>query len=259
MSALVLAPIAVVAAWFGSPWLPLVTAVAAAVMAWEWARLCRQGRVGLSGWFLVGIVIAAVIAAALRALGPAIAITLAGAAAVYSLARGGHDREPSWIALGTLWIAVPSMLLLWLAQRDGIGGTTVLWVFAVVWATDIGAYGAGRTLGGPRLAPRWSPRKTWAGLIGGAGCAAIAGWTTAHLLETSSALLLVLVSAALAIVGQFGDLAESVAKRRFGVKDSSGLIPGHGGLLDRLDGLLAVVPAVSLLTLIGGGSVLTWR
>jgi phosphatidate cytidylyltransferase len=94
-------------------------------------------------------------------------------------------------------------------------------------------------------------------MIGGAGGAALAGWGTARLVDTS-ALPLVLVSAGLAIVEQFGDLAESVAKRRFGVKDTSGLIPGHGGILDRLDGLLAVIPAVALLTLIGG-SVLTWR
>ena len=135
----------------------------------------------------------------------------------------------------------------------------MLWIFAVVWSTDIGAYAIGRGLGGPRLAPHWSPGKTWAGLIGGAGCAALAGWGTARVLGISAVLPLVLVSAGLAIVEQFGDLAESVAKRRFGVKDSSGLIPGHGGLLDRLDGLLAVIPAVALLTLIGGGSVLTWR
>jgi phosphatidate cytidylyltransferase len=154
---------------------------------------------------------------------------------------------------------LPCVLLLWLAAAEEAGRHTLLWIFAVVWATDIGAYAIGRQLGGPRLAPRWSPRKTWAGLIGGAGCAALAGWATARLLGASSVLPLVLVSAGLAIVGQFGDLAESVAKRRFGVKDSSGLIPGHGGLLDRLDGLLAVIPAVALLTLIGGGSVLTWR
>src|SRR5213076_213911 len=143
------------------------------------------------------------------------------------------------------------VLLLWLASADREGRHTLLWIFAVVWATDIGAYTVGRRLGGPRLAPRWSPRKTWAGMIGGAGCAALAGWATARLVDTS-ALPLVLVSAGLAIVEQFGDLAESVAKRRFGVKDTSGLIPGHGGLLDRLDGLLAVIPAVALLTLIGG-------
>jgi len=152
---------------------------------------------------------------------------------------------------------LPCVLLLWLGRAEGAGRVTVLWIFAVVWATDIGAYLVGRQIGGPRLAPRWSPRKTWAGLAGGTAGAALAGWATAGALGISPMLPLVLVSAGLAIVGQFGDLAESVAKRRFGVKDSSGLIPGHGGLLDRLDGLLAVVPAVAVLSLIGGA--LPWR
>ena len=116
-----------------------------------------------------------------------------------------------------------------------------------------------RTFGGPRLAPRWSPRKTWAGLAGGTVCAALTGWATATWLGISPVLPLAVVSAGLAIVEQFGDLAESVAKRRFGVKDSSGLIPGHGGLLDRLDGLLVVIPVVALLTLIGGRSLLAWQ
>ena len=155
-------------------------------------------------------------------------------------------------------MALPCICLLWLAGEGGDGRPTLLWLLAVVWATDIGAYAVGRTLGGPRLAPRWSPRKTWAGLVGGVLCAALAGWATAAWLGISAALPLVLLSAGLAIVEQFGDLAESLAKRRFGVKDTSGLIPGHGGLLDRLDGLLAVVPAVALLTVIGGRSVLAW-
>ena len=139
-------------------------------------------------------------------------------------------------------------------------GTVVLLLVGMgVALSDVCAYVAGRVLRGPRLAPQWSPGKTWAGLIGGTGCAALAGWGTAGILGISAALPLVLASAGLAIVEQFGDLAESVAKRRFGVKDSSGLIPGHGGLLDRLDGLLAVIPAVALLSLIDDGGVLTWR
>ncbi|HVB17866.1 MAG TPA: phosphatidate cytidylyltransferase [Stellaceae bacterium] len=259
LSALVLAPLAVAVAWFGSPWLPLLTAVAGAVMAWEWALLCHAGRLGASGVVLIATVLAAIAGAAVGSLMPAIAVSLGGAALVWLTARHEAGGDSFWLALGALWVALPCVLLLWLARYEGAGRSTVLWIFAVVWATDIGAYMAGRWLGGPRLAPRWSPRKTWAGLIGGIVCAALAGWGTAGALGISPMLPLVLVSAGLAIVEQFGDLAESVAKRRFGVKDSSGLIPGHGGLLDRLDGLLAVIPAVALLTLFGGGSVLTWQ
>jgi phosphatidate cytidylyltransferase len=259
LSALVLAPIAIAAAWFGWPWLAILTAIAGAVMAWEWACLCRAGRLGTSGAVLIGAVLAAVAAEAAFGVGPAIGVSLSGAAIVFGAARLEPEGDPPWLALGALWIALPCVLLLWLARIDAAGRLTVLWIFAIVWATDIGAYAIGRWSGGPLLAPRWSPRKTWAGLIGAAGCAALAGWGTARILGNSAVLPLVLVSAGLAIVGQFGDLAESVAKRRFGVKDSSGLIPGHGGLLDRLDGLVAVIPAVAFLTLIGGGSVLTWR
>jgi phosphatidate cytidylyltransferase len=261
ISALVMAPIAIAAVWFGSPWLPFLTTFAGAIMAWEWARLCHGGTLGGSGAILIAVVVAAIIAAAIGGYGYGLAavVSLAGTAMVFWVARREGASEPCWLAAGVLWMALPCVLLLWLARVGDAGRITVLWIFAIVWATDIGAYAIGRQIGGPRLAPRLSPRKTWAGLIGGAVCAALAGWATAGVLGISSVLPLVLVSAGLAIVEQFGDLAESVAKRRFGVKDSSGLIPGHGGLLDRLDGLLAVIPAVALLTLIDGGSVLTWR
>jgi phosphatidate cytidylyltransferase len=189
----------------------------------------------------------------------AVAISLLGAGVIYWLACGAADLEPFWVALGTLWVTLPCVAFLWLAGEKVGGRATLFWVLAAVWATDIGAYAFGYTFGGPRLAPRWSPRKTWAGLAGGMLCAALTGTATARILGISSALPLTLLSAGLAVVGQFGDLAESMAKRRFGVKDTGGLIPGHGGLLDRLDGLLAVLPTVALLTLIGGHNVLTWR
>jgi phosphatidate cytidylyltransferase len=259
VSALVLAPLPVAAIWFGWPWLPLLTGAAAAVMAWEWGRLCRKGHFGQTGIMLVAVVLAAVAAAALDSAGLALGTALVGAGLVLWAARRTREIEPQWTAIGALWVALPCVSLLWLARDGPAGRSTLLWLLAIVWATDIGAYTVGRALGGPRLAPRWSPRKTWTGLVGGAVCAGLTGWATAAWLETTPALPLVLVSVGLAIVEQFGDLAESAAKRRFGVKDSSGLIPGHGGLLDRLDGLLVVVPVVALLTLIGGRSLLAWQ
>jgi phosphatidate cytidylyltransferase len=259
LSAVTLAPLPVAAIWFGSPWLPLLTALAGALMAWEWGRLCRRGRLGATGIVLVGVVLAAIATATLITPGLSIVFALVGAGIVFWLARGRPDLDPEWTAFGALWVALPCICLLWLARGGPNGRATLLWILAIVWATDIGAYVIGRTLGGPRLAPRWSPRKTWAGLAGGAVCAGLAGWATAAWLGISPALPLVFLSAGLAIVEQFGDLAESLAKRRFGVKDSSSLIPGHGGLLDRLDGLLTVIPVVALLTMIAGRSVVTWQ
>ncbi len=270
LSALALAPLPIAAIWFDGPWLALLTALAAAVMAWEWARLCHRGRVARSApsgaaralpieVVLVAVVLAAVVIAALGGAGLAAAATLAGAVFVFWAAPRTAGVKPGWAALGVLWVGLPCVALLWLAHEPADGRVTLLWLFAVVWATDIGAYAIGRSLGGPRLAPRWSPGKTWSGFVGGVVCAALAGAGMAVAFGIASAAPLMLVSAGLAIVAQFGDLAELLAKRRFGVKDSSGLIPGHGGLLDRLDGLLAAIPAVVLLTLIGGHSVLAWR
>jgi phosphatidate cytidylyltransferase len=262
-SGLALAPLPIAAIWFGGAWLALLTALAAAVMAWEWGRLCRGGGDTSDGIpieiVLVGVVVATVAISALGTTGFAVAAALIGAGIVFCATPRGPDMKPQWTALGVLWVALPCISLLWLARQEAGGRATLLWLLGVVWATDIGAYGVGRSLGGPRLAPRWSPRKTWTGFVGGTVCAALAGGVTALTLGVASTAPLILVSAGLAIVAQFGDLAESLAKRRFGVKDSSGLIPGHGGLLDRLDGLLATIPAVALLTLIGGHSVVTWQ
>jgi phosphatidate cytidylyltransferase len=260
-SGLALAPLPIAAIWFGGAWLALLTALAAAVMAWEWGRLCRGDTSDAIPIeiVLVGVVVATVAISALGATGFAVAAALIGAGIVFWAAPRGPDTKPQWMALGVLWVALPCISLLWLARQEAGGRATLLWLLGVVWATDIGSYAIGRSLGGPRLAPRWSPRKTWTGFVGGTVCAALAGGVTALALGVASTAPLILVSAGLAIVAQFGDLAESLAKRRFGVKDSSGLIPGHGGLLDRLDGLLAAIPAVALLTLIGGHSVVTWQ
>jgi phosphatidate cytidylyltransferase len=194
LSALVLAPLPLVAIWFGGPLLWIVTIVAAAVMAWEWSRLCGGGHRD-GGIVLIAGVAISVGAAALAGVraGGLIALVTAGLVWWVEL-RQGH-AAPRWMAAGALWVALPCIILLWLAQSespgDATGRVTLLWVFALVWATDIGAYAIGRLLGGPRLAPRWSPRKTWTGLLGGVCCAAFAGWATARALGATPVLPLV--------------------------------------------------------------------
>ncbi len=126
-------------------------------------------------------------------------------------------------------------------------------------ATDVGAYFFGRLIGGPKLAPRISPAKTWSGLAGGVGCAACAGVLVAIAVDGGNIVLIAVLSGVLAVVAQIGDLIESVVKRHFGVKDAGNLIPGHGGVLDRLDGFLTVAPVTGLMTWIAGGSPLRWQ
>jgi phosphatidate cytidylyltransferase len=258
LSALVMAPVALAAIWLGGAYFAALIALGGAVGGWEWARLCNAGRFGPSGVLVAATLLLAIVLAAFSAVPSGLLAAVIGALAVVLVSRMRGEAAPGLTALGVLWLAIPCVALIWLASQPELGRPTVLWIFALVWATDIGAYFAGKTFGGPRLAPQMSPSKTWSGLAGGIVFAGIVGLVTASVLN-STVLLISGVSAALAVVEQFGDLAESVAKRRFGVKDASALIPGHGGLLDRVDGLLAVVPVVALLSLVGGSSVLTWR
>jgi phosphatidate cytidylyltransferase len=151
-----------------------------------------------------------------------------------------------WWLAGFSYVGAPLVAMWWLRTLDA--GLLVLWVFFIVWATDIGGYFFGKGIGGPKLAPSISPKKTWAGLIGGVAfsvAAALALHFIFGLLENKSAVIL--ASGLLAVWAQVGDLVESAIKRHFGVKDSGELIPGHGGLLDRVDGLVFVAPAMAML------------
>ena len=147
---------------------------------------------------------------------------------------------------GFLYIAIPAFALIVL---NWIWFGLVFWAMVVTWATDICAYFAGRSIGGPKLAPRVSPNKTWAGLIGGIAGAAVFGYLTAYFLDLGSPFLY--IGGAMAVIAQAGDLYESWVKRRAGVKDSGTILPGHGGVLDRLDGLLPVVLATLALLMAG--------
>ncbi len=151
--------------------------------------------------------------------------------------------------LAYFYALVALVALLWLRHQPVLGRETVIWVVVCIWATDIGAYFVGASVGGAKLAPRISPSKTWSGLVGGMVWAALASAALGWVFGLGSTLFLALIGACLAVVGQLGDLAESAAKRGAGVKDSGKLIPGHGGLLDRVDGLVAAVIAVAVVRL----------
>ncbi len=167
-------------------------------------------------------------------------------------------NRAAWVTVGLPYILLPCLALLWLRSHPEWGRETIFWLFVLVWATDIGAYISGRLIGGPRLASSISPNKTWAGLIGGAAAAAAAGTVAAGLLGKESLLPLAVTSGMLGILSQGGDLLESWVKRRLKTKDSGSLIPGHGGLLDRVDGLLAATAGVALIDFAIDGKVLVW-
>ncbi|HEX7743296.1 MAG TPA: phosphatidate cytidylyltransferase, partial [Sphingobium sp.] len=154
------------------------------------------------------------------------------------------------LALGIPYVCVPIAALLFLREQgpDGYGLLLAFWSLALVWATDIGAYFAGRAIGGPKLAPRVSPSKTWAGLGGGVIAALVLGFA----LQATGRLPIQLAAASglLAVAAQLGDLLESGMKRRAGVKDSGTLLPGHGGVMDRLDGVATAAPLAALLYLL---------
>jgi phosphatidate cytidylyltransferase len=257
ISALVLAPVVLAAVWLGGIGFFALVLAAVAMMGWEWARLVARGGFGLTGALILAAGLAAVATVGMGgAVGWVLLVVLAGAALVLAAGFASGATEPAWAAGGSLWIALGTSAFLALDLRPG-GRETVLWLLAIVWVNDTAAYAAGRSIGGPKLAPRLSPNKTWAGFVGGVAAAGVLGWLAASLAATSAASL-VPVSLLLGIASQLGDLAESLAKRHFGVKDSSGLIPGHGGLLDRVDGLLAAAVMAAALTLIAGKSPLLW-
>jgi phosphatidate cytidylyltransferase len=258
--------VAVGATAMGGWWFRALAALAAAIMLVEWADMHKVPRL----WSYLGALLL-------------VALLLAGAEYLYP--AGGADwvrdepsgtlvavfdaetLSPNWrafaalamaalllglasrrraMASGFLYIALPCFALLSLAW---VWMALVLWVFVVTWATDILAYFAGRAIGGPKLAPRISPNKTWAGLAGGIAGAALGGWLLARWFEMEP--LFLWLGGPMGAVAQAGDLYESWVKRRAGVKDSGTLLPGHGGVLDRLDGLLAVALATTLLLMAG--------
>lgn len=253
LSAVVLGPAALACIWFGSEaWMALM-ALAAVGLGVEWAGLCGRKVLGWPGLAVPCALVLSGVAAALGLWQAAVGLLVLGS---FLVLQTGHSRA---LAAGVPYVGLPLMALMWLRDRGDAGRADVLFLIAVVWASDIGAYLAGRLLGGPKLAPSISPGKTWSGAVGGLLVAMAVGEAVAQSMAPAPYGRAAAAAAVLGVVSAGGDLFESWVKRRFGVKDSGRLIPGHGGLLDRLDGLLAAAPAALVLAaLVGRGGVL-WK
>lgn len=247
-AALVLAPLAIGAAYAGGwYWIALVTVGAIGLFA-EWLVVTHTTR-------NVPVTIAGVVALVLTA--PFLAIANVNAALVVLalglIAVGFRTTQPRlWAMAGFLYAAAAQVASVLVRLDHAKGLSALILVLLVVWATDIGGYFAGRTIGGPKLWPRVSPKKTWAGAIGGfvASLLVAIGFAASDLGKT---LPLVILAAMLSVAAQFGDLFESAIKRRFGVKDSGHIIPGHGGVMDRLDGFVAAIVLAAIFGVLRGG------
>lgn len=232
--------------WGSGPFAILLGAIAAA-MSWEWGRIVRGGDADIITALHIGTAVVAAGLAAFGMAGLAIAVVAIGAITASALAVG--QPNAALTGAGVLYTGLPVIALEWLRSDDSFGLLAVLFVLIVVVVTDTAAYAAGRTLGGPKLWPAVSPNKTWAGLVGGVSAAAVAGVLFPYITGSGASAWLAALGLLLGLVAQAGDLAESALKRHFGRKDASDLIPGHGGFMDRMDGIVTASVAAALIAL----------
>ena len=247
LSGLAVAAIAVLAVYAGPVPFAVLTLLIAAVMSWEWGRVVRSEGFDTIGWVHMICVALAAVLAGLGMAGLAVAAVITGAITVLALSFGGTTTQLS--SLGVLYTGLPLVSLIWLRSDESLGFLAVVFVLLVVAVTDTAAFVSGKAAGGPKLAPTISPGKTWAGLIGGVVSAAIAAALFSRVTGTGSIYWLAALGLILGLVAQGGDLGESALKRRFGLKDASDLIPGHGGFMDRMDGIVTAALAAALLAL----------
>ena len=247
-AALVLAPLAIAAAYAGSWWWIAPVTLLAIGLFVEWLTVVGSAREK-------SVVAAGVVALAVAGLCLGFArVELALAALALGIAATAllSVRQRRWTSAGFLYAGAAQMASVLVRFDPATGFIALVFVLLIVWVTDIGGYFAGRGIGGAKLWPRVSPNKTWAGAIGGFGASLVIALGFAALGLGRSWPLLML-AAVLSVVAQLGDLFESAVKRRFGVKDSSHIIPGHGGLMDRLDGYIAAIVLASIFGLLRGG------
>lgn len=257
VSAVVLMAVALAALWLGGFVFAALAGLCGALILVEWTGMSGPFAQTVAPRAAIGFVAVSVFGAVY---GPVAAVAALAAVALGLALAGAADPRLRWLALGVVYAGLPGVAAITL-RGDAPAGTVsagfvaIAFVFLLVWATDTGAYFAGRTLGGPKLWPAVSPNKTWSGAIGGLLAAVIVGVVLAALADTGALAPVALVAALLSAVSQAGDLAESAMKRHFGVKDSGTMIPGHGGIMDRVDGLVvALVVGAAIGFLRSGGA-----
>jgi phosphatidate cytidylyltransferase len=274
ISALVMMPVVIASTYLGYPYFNLLVCLCAALMAWEYSRMILGGRLGYEGWgLMIGLVGAVLLASsqdyssAFLLLGVIVAFFL-GVDVVRRPFIKAPIRSPKmdtviypanslWMAAGGAYMGGACISLIWIRNDWNNGLLAVIWILVLVWASDSGAYAAGRLIGGPKMAPTISPNKTWAGLVGCVISAGIVGAVVAQSTYPDALYWLIAISALIGLVAQMGDLLVSAIKRHFGVKDTSALIPGHGGVLDRVDALLSAIFAAVLISLVNKGPLLS--
>ncbi len=259
-SAVVLVAVAVGALWAGGWVFAAFAAVAAVLILREWMAMSGPFSLRAAPWALMAFVAVTVVMARTE---PLQSLGFAALIAVALLMASVTEPRIGWLSAGMLYAVVPGIAAVALRgddamSFDSLGAVAVIFVFAVVWLTDTAAYFSGRLIGGPKLAPRFSPKKTWSGAIGGTVAGVAAGLVVLLCFGLSVGPVIALIALALSVLGQIGDLAESAMKRHFGVKDSGVLIPGHGGIMDRLDGLVVALALAATIGLVrdwfeGGG------
>jgi phosphatidate cytidylyltransferase len=246
LSGLVMGAVAALFTWWGVTPFSILVVLGALIVSWEWGRLVHGREADLVIAVHVVAAGASAVLAAVGQVGLALLALPIGAILATVLSIG---RNSAFSALGVFYAGLPAIALIWLRSDPKLGLLAVVYLVVIVIAADTAAFLAGRLLGGPRLWPSVSPNKTWAGLIGALIAGSVVGALFWFVVPGGSAVWLGAAGALLALVAQGGDLVESALKRRFGAKDASSLIPGHGGVMDRVDGLVAAASVVLLVAL----------
>jgi phosphatidate cytidylyltransferase len=221
----------------------LLVVVVALLVSWEWGRLVHGPEAGLLVAVQIGTAAVAGLLAAFDLVGLGLLALPIGAILATLLSLG---RNSFFSAAGAFYAGFPAVAAIWLRYDDTLGLQAVIFLILIVVTADTAAFVCGRLMGGPLLSPSISPKKTWAGLIGALVASAIVGGFFTLAVPDGSFTRLAATGAVLALVAQAGDLAESALKRRFGAKDAGSILPGHGGVMDRVDGLLAAISAAGL-------------